>query len=32
MVWQECVATERFDDFYAAAINDRPQTVARGGI
>ena len=32
MVWQERVAAERFDDFYAAAVNQGRQTVARGGV
>jgi prevent-host-death family protein len=31
MVWQECDAAERFEEFYNAAVNDGPQTVARGG-
>jgi hypothetical protein len=32
MVWQECDAAERFDEFYNAAVNEGPQTVARGGL
>jgi len=32
MVWQECDAAERFDEFYNAAMNEGPQIVARGGI
>lgn len=32
MVWQECDAAERFEECYHAALNDGPQTVARGGV
>jgi hypothetical protein len=32
MVWQECDAAERFEEFYNAAVNEGPQTVARGGV
>jgi prevent-host-death family protein len=32
MAWQECDAAERFDEFYNAAMNEGPQTVARGGV
>jgi prevent-host-death family protein len=31
MVWQECDAAERFEELYNAAVNEGPQTVARGG-
>ncbi len=32
MVWQECDAAERFEEFYDAAVNDGPQTVSRNGV
>ena len=32
MVWQECDAAERFEDFYNAAVNEGPQTVSRRGV
>lgn len=32
MVWQEWEAEERFEEFYRAAVNEGPQTVARGGV
>jgi prevent-host-death family protein len=32
MVWQECDAAERFEEFYNAAVNEGPQTMARGGV
>jgi prevent-host-death family protein len=32
MVWQECDAAERFEEFYNAAMNEGPQTVTRGGV
>jgi hypothetical protein len=32
MVWQECDAAERFEEFYHAAVNEGPQTVARGEV
>jgi hypothetical protein len=31
MVWQECEAAERFDEFLDATVKGCPQTVARGG-
>ena len=32
MVWQKCEAAERFEEFYHAAVNEGPQTLARGGV
>jgi prevent-host-death family protein len=32
MVWQECDAAERFEEFYDAAMNDGPQTLIQGGL
>jgi hypothetical protein len=32
MVWQERDAAERFEEFYNAAVNEGPQTLARGGV
>lgn len=32
MVWQECDAAERFDEFHDAALTDGPQTVTRNGV
>jgi PHD/YefM family antitoxin component YafN of YafNO toxin-antitoxin module len=31
MVWQECDAAERFEEFNNAAVNEGPQAVIRGG-
>ncbi len=32
MIWQERDAAEQFDEFYSSAMNEGPQTVARGGV
>jgi prevent-host-death family protein len=32
MVWQESEAAQRFDEFFEAAVQQRPQTVSRRGI
>jgi hypothetical protein len=32
MVWQECDAAERFEEFYNAAVKAAPRTLSRRGV